>query len=129
QLVEVLLRDADAEGADGGVLGRCAWLGRTWAGRGAQTLPFPSSVPGLADGQPAERPEPRSRLRCRHGARGPPSLVRAGPRSHPPMASPSGQSRLADRDGDWPKEPIHSNPMNPAHTGANRIPTNIECRS
>ena len=38
---------------------------------------------GQPDGQPVDRPGPPSRLLCRHGACGPPSVVGAGPRSRP----------------------------------------------
>src|SRR5215216_447916 len=47
QVLELRLRDADVEGADGGVLGRCAWLCGTWTGRGAlRHCRFLSSVQG-----------------------------------------------------------------------------------
>src|SRR5215208_5384739 len=47
QVLELRLRDADVEGADGGVLGRCAWRCGTWAGRGAlRHCRFLSSVQG-----------------------------------------------------------------------------------
>src|SRR5215475_5072819 len=50
KVVQCLLRDVDAEGADGAVLARDAWLGGTWAGRRAlRHCRSPSSEKWLTD--------------------------------------------------------------------------------
>jgi hypothetical protein len=52
KVVHCLVRNDDAEWADGGVLGR--WLGGRWAGRGAlRHCRSPSSVQGTTDGHPS----------------------------------------------------------------------------
>ena len=82
--------EADLEGTDGGVLGPCAWLGGTRAGLGHFRSPH-----GCRDDRwpSVGGPEPWLQLLCRHSAGGPPSVVGAGRRSHPPVASTTGQSR------------------------------------
>jgi hypothetical protein len=61
---------------------------------------------GTTDGHPSIVRNPAAELLCRHGAGGPPSLVGAGRRSHPPVASTTGQSRpggalTGTRDAGW----------------------------
>jgi len=93
QPLQVLLSNTHPKRTDRGILGRCAWLGRTWAGPGALRH---RRSPSWVQGQPMGIRRSSGtllQLRCRHGVGGPPSLVRAGRRSHPPLASATGQSR------------------------------------
>jgi hypothetical protein len=107
QVLELRLGDADVEGADGGALGRCAWLCGTWAGRGAlRHCRFLSSVQETTR-RATRRPSRTSVAICcvdtAHAAR----LVSLAPGCVRvrPLDSPSGQSEwpvVARKRADWP---------------------------
>ena len=81
---------------------RCRWppQPRARLSREPPVSPAISRLPPLIvpanRSAPVDCPGPAAALRCRHGARGPPSVVGASGRSRPPVASATGQSRRGD---------------------------------